>query len=280
MKLPSWWLRSAAALACVAGACAAEADADITIVPSGLRLIAPAAAADESVRAFNWSLPDWSSGTALALLVSCPKGGLIQFDGAASTLTKFADDKGTDLLAKPPASSEKRKLPTIGFSLSPKVSQDGKFCALEVCSPCLPAKGAARIRLEGVVTMLCASEKKEHVQKDVPLQKFAKFAAPNLELSVYEVGKPDVGDEPLGLTLRAYRDLDEVAEIRFFKADGTEIKSRRTGTSRMGLLGAVTVDWSYNLAEKVDAATIKLFVWSDLKKKQVPFSLDVDVGSF
>jgi hypothetical protein len=257
----------------------------LKVEATGLRLVAPAASADESLRAFGGSMADWSVGTSIALLVSCSSGGLIQFDAANSSLAKLTDDKGTDLLAKPAPTSSAPAGPrgavrSIGFSLFPRISKDGRYCAMEVSSPGLPAKGSTRIHLEGVIAMLCATEKSEHAQKGVPLQKSSKIAAQDLELTILDAGKPDTGDEPWSVTLRAYRDLDAVAEVRFFKADGTEIKSRRTGTSRMGLLGAVTVDWSFNLAEKADTATVKVFVWSNLKKRQAPFSLDVDVGSF
>ncbi|MGD0093960.1 MAG: hypothetical protein ABSE73_28965 [Planctomycetota bacterium] len=265
---------------------AAEGDGELKIEATGLRLVAPAVSADESVRAFNWSLADWSPGTAVALLITAPKGGLVQFDSANSMLIKFSDDKGTDLLARPPTSAPNQQRGTMrstgntGISLFPKVSQDGRFCAVEVNTPNLPAKGASRLRLEGVITMLCATEKTEHAQKNVPLRDSATINAPNLELIIRETGKPEMGAEPLGLTLRACRDLDEVAEIRFYKPDGSEIKSRRTGTSKMGLLGTLTVDWNYNLAELVDSATVKVFLWKDMRKTKTPFGLDIDVGSF
>jgi hypothetical protein len=265
---------------------AGESGEEIKVVATGLRLVAPPVSQDESVRAFNWSLAEWSSGTAVALLITAPRGGLVQFDSASSALTRFADDKGTDLLAQPAPTvaatppGVQRGAGNNGIGLFPKISQDGRFCAVEVNTPNLPAKGASRLRLEGAFTLLCATEKTEHAQKDVPLKAESRILAPNLELVVREVGKPELGAEPLGLTLRASRDLDEVAEIRFYRADGVEVKSRRTGTSKMALPGAVTVDWSYNLADKVDSATVKVFLWKELRKKRAPFALDVDVGSF
>ena len=242
---------------------------EVKVEVSGLRIVAPVE--DAAVRAFNWS-----PGTSVALLVKSPAGGLIQFDSKDSALSKFTDDKGNDLLAKPAKPST--FFGTIGFSLFSKISADGKACALEVNSPSVPAKGSAAIKLEGVIALLTATQKKEHVLKDVPIRDGSKVNAGNLELTIQKVGKPEWGDEPLSLAFRATKELDEVAEIRFFKADGTEIKSRSTGSSKMGVLGSMTVEWYYNLAEKADAATIKVFVWTDLQKKKVPLSLSVDVG--
>lgn len=267
MRSFSGWL-SLALLVSVAGLCAE--DSDIKVEAAGLRIVAPSA--DESMRAFNWT-----AGTTVSLLIASPKGGLIQFDGESSALTKFLDGKGNDLLAK--SANGPRGFANPGFSMFPRISADGKVCTIEVNSQNLPAKGTTQIKVEGIVTMLCATRKTEHVQGNVTLKSGTKLTGPaGLELSIENVAKPDFGDEPLGLTLRSSKKLDDIADIKFFKADGSEIKCRRTGTSKMGIFGSLTVEWNYNLAEKVDAATVKIYMWSDMQKQRVPFSLDVGVG--
>ena len=35
------------------------------------------------------------------------------------------------------------------------------------------------------------------------------------------------------------------------------------------MLGELTVEWCFNLAENVDAVTLKLNMWSDVQKKKV-----------
>ncbi|HEY3323924.1 MAG TPA: hypothetical protein VGP72_25960 [Planctomycetota bacterium] len=250
---------------------AAEGPDELNVEVGGLRVVSHTATEEKGLQGVIWS-----PGTMLVLLVNSPTGGLVQFDGKNSALAKFVDDKGNDLLAKPTA--QPLQAAPIGFNLFPKISTDGKHCAVEVCSPNVPAKGCSGVTLEGTITMLCASQKTEHIQKDVALKNGTKISAPNLELTLDNVGKPDVGDEPLGFTIRAFKELDELADIRFCKADGTEIKSRRTATSKMGILGNLTVEWNYNLAEKADVATIKLFLWSNLQKKRLPFKLNVNVG--
>ena len=246
---------------------AEEPSQEITIEANALRIKAPAPTDDESMRAMNWA-----PGTTVGLLLRDPKGGLIQFDGKDSALSKFVDDKGTDLLEKPASF-----FGNIGFGMF-RLSKDGKACVLELTSPTLPVKGCSHLKVAGLITMLCATQTKEQVQKAVPMVNGSKISIPNLELTIDRAGKPDWGEEPFGLTLRSSRELDDVAEVRFFKTDGTEIKSKRMGTSKMEILGARTVEWNYNLAERVDAATVKIFIWTDMQKKRVPFSLDVDVG--
>ena len=259
----------AAAAFCLTGF-SGEADGDLKVQANGLRVVARSTGEDETLRPF--SSP---SGTTVALLISSQKGGLIQFDAENSALSRFTDEKGNDLLAR---TELDKGAGQPGFSMFPKVSADGKYCALEVFAPGRPAKESAHLKVEGVVTMLCASEKTETPVKDVAMKNATKFSAAGLEITLDNVGKPDFGDEPFSVTLRSHSKLDNVAEIRFCKADGTEIKSHRTGSSKMAILGSLTVEWTYSLAEKVDLALIKVFVWKDMEKKKVPFKLDVDVG--
>ena len=261
------------AVAAGAGIRGKTAESDLTVEANGLRIVAKGASTstDESMRAFNWT-----PGTTVALLISAPKGGLIRFDHKHSTLSKFADAKGNDLLAKP--GGDPPFSGNIGFSSFPKIAADGKSCAIEVNSPNVPAKGSARIELAGEISVLCATQTHEEVQKNVPLVNGSKVVIPDLELTLDNVGKPEFGDAALGLTLRSTQELDEVADVKFFKLDGTEIKSKRMGMSRMELLSTRTIEWNYNLAEKADAATIKIYRWTDAQKKKVAFSLNVEAG--
>jgi hypothetical protein len=268
-----------ALLSVAAFASAGEAESDLTVEAQGLRLVAKATSNDESLRPFG-SQP----GTSVALRIASAAGGLIQFDSESSTISRFTDDKGNDLLAR--ATSKKTNVTgevvdvveLAGFGMFPKISKDGKSCALEVLAPNLPAKGCTRMKLEGVITMLCASQKNEQAIKDVAVKNGTKIAAPGLDLTLDNVGKPDFGEDPFSVTVRSHSKLDNVAEIRFFKADGSEIKSHQTGTSKMAILGSLTVEWTYSLAEKADVATVKIFSWADMQKKKVAFKLDVDVG--
>lgn len=247
------------------------ANPDLTVEVNGICIIADTK--DESLRAFDWPT---GSGTAVSLLVKSPPGGLIQFDAKNSSLSRFTDEKENDLLARP--ATAPAQLGNIGFGMFAKVSKDGTSCVIEVHSPNIPTKGCATLKLEGVISMLSAATREEHPQKNIPIKNGSKLVAPAIEMLLDHVGKPDSGDEPLGLTLRSSAELDRVAEIRFFKTDGSEIKSRRVGTSKMGLYGALIVEWNYNLSENIDSADVKITLWTDLQKKKLPFKLNVNVG--
>lgn|GEM_PF-1831278 len=262
-------------------------ETDLKLEVSALHIVSNSILNDEVARVFHGA-----PGTRVALTVSAPAGGITQFDLDSSTIAKFIDDKGNDLKARSLAPLKKGEpLAHIGFGLHPHVSMDGKHCLFDISTPNLPAKNSTTLKLEGLVTLLCATQKAENVFKAVPLAPSKEkpiIVVAKMELFVADVkagepvtdaeGKKYAPEWPISLTLRTHQDVPELAEIKFFKADGSEIKSQRAFTSRMGIFGNLTVDWTYNLAEKVDTATLKVYVWSDLVKKRVPMNLTIGVG--
>jgi hypothetical protein len=239
----------------------------------GLRIIADSidAEVDEGMRPFG-QLP----GTTIAVHVQYPKGGLIKFDMQNSTISKFIDEKGNDLLA--PRGGDVRPIGNTAFSMSPALSRDGKTCTMEISAPNIPVKSSSYIKVEGMLSMLTASEKSELSQKDVAMRNGSSITLGKHDLSIDKVGKPLLGDEPLGFTLQSQSEMNDVAEIRFYKADGSEIKSRRVSTSKTQIQGMLKIEWDYALAEKVEIATVKLVLWSNLKAVRAPFSLLLSTG--
>jgi hypothetical protein len=230
-----------------------------------------AGVAEDALRPFG-QLP----GTTVALHVTCAKGGLIKFDLQNSAIGKFIDEKGNDLLA--PREGEARQIGNTAFGLSPSFSRDGRTCALELTAPNIPAKGSAFIKIEGVISMLTASETSELVQKDVALKNGGLVTLGKHDLSIEKIGKPLLGDEPFGLTIQSQTEMSDVAEIRFLKADGSAIPARRVSTSRTQIQGMLKIEWDYALSEKVEVAGVKLLLWSNLKTLRAPFSLALTPG--
>ena len=278
--MQQWWKWMAVAMVLGIATFARAADekpSDLKVEASALRVVAPYSNADEALNAFGSRTP----GTTVTLLIASPSDRIVHFDHAASAVAKFTDDKGNDLLARAagPVPPNGEAIVPQGFSLFPLISKDGKACAVEVSAPLLPAKGSAAVKLSGSVTMLCASATKEFIQKDVPVKNGSRIETPSLKLTLEHIGKPDVGDEPLSITLRSHNNLDDVADVKFFKADGTEIKSRSIGgISKMAVLGELTVEWCFNLAENADAVTLKLNMWTDVQKKKASFDLTIGPG--
>ncbi|HLX60249.1 MAG TPA: hypothetical protein VKX17_03095 [Planctomycetota bacterium] len=219
----------------------------------------------------------WPTGTSVSLLVSSRAGEFIHFDAVDSAVAKFVDDKGTDLQARPKDAAEPA-LPAA-FGTGSKIDKDAKSCLIEFSAPGLPVKGATQLILQGTLSMLCATTKKETEVKNVPIRSGTRIAGPgNLELQIEQVGKPEFGKGAWAFLLRAQRELDDLAEVKFFRTDGTEIPSTRTTTSTLAIEGAVRVEWNYALSERVDAANVKLYTWSDAQKKRIKVDLKIDLG--
>ncbi len=221
----------------------------------------------------------WPAGTTVSVLVSSPIGELIRFDPADSTIAKFVDDKGTDLRARPKEAVE--PIPLTPFAHTPKIAADAKTCIVEIAAPGLPARGSGRVLIEGTLSMLCATEKKETVVPNVVLKNGTIIAGANkLELQIAEMNQAprDLGREAMVFVLRAERELDDVAEIKFFRPDGGEVRAARTSASTLSIQGQVKVDWSYAFPERVDVATVKIYTWTDVQKKRVKLDLTIDLG--
>ena len=222
----------------------------------------------------------WPAGTTVSLLISSTAGELLSFDAVNSTIAKFVDEKGTDLQARPKDATAEQ-VAMAGFSHLPKIDKEAKNCTLEIFGPSLPARGSGKIQLQGTISMFCATQKKETVVPNVSLRNGTRIAGPNnLELQVAEINEAprNISRDAMCFVLRAQRELDDVAELKFFRPDGSEVPATRTSMSTISIQGAVKVDWSYTLAERLDVGTVKLYTWSDVEKKKVKLDLTVDLG--
>ena len=254
-------------------AAAEDKPAELSIETAGVRVVAPFKSADVALNPFGNRI----AGTCVALLITSP-ANFIHFDASESAITKFADDKGKDLLANVAGPAPVIELLTPKGFGAPVISKEGNACAIEVNAPLLPEKGSTTLKLAGTITMVCASGKKEIVQKDVPVKDGSKIEADGLKMTFEAVGKPQFDKDPLSITLTSHDALDRVADVKFFKPDGTEIKSRSTMKQSAAVLGSLTVDWSFNLAEAADVVTVKIYLWSDLQKKKQNFELTISTG--
>lgn len=243
-----------------------------TVRALGLRLVAPATPHPVLRPPF-----DATPGTTVALLLHAPAGGMVKIDKLNSALTTFADDKGNDLTHRP-AGSPADQAGVVGLNIHAEITPDGKYCALEARAPALPATDATHIKLEGQITVIAGSKQAETEVKNVALRDGSKFTVGALELTIDETGKPEEGLEPFGLTVRAFGAMDNIATVRFFKADGTEIMARRNNVTSTAALGAHTEKWYYRFAERADVATLRVGVWTDLQKIKVPFKIQTGLG--
>jgi hypothetical protein len=253
---------------------AANETREVNVEVRGLRVVGEAYGDSmQGLRAFNWS-----KGTSLALLAVFPEGGIISFDSEASKLERFGDDKGTNLLEEPKSGESTFFQSKPGFGMMASVSEDGKACMIELDSPAVPAKGAARIDASGSLVFKCGSKKKTFTHENVAFKVGTKVEAGAVPLEVTKVGEPEWGDDPLQITLKATQDMSKVAAIAFFDGNGNAIESSDAGWTSMRSFNVVSIEKSFNLKKKVDSATIAVTYWVDMRDEEIPFKVTASLG--
>ncbi len=243
----------------------AQEIAKATVQVGGIRIVGAGYGGEENdeLRAFNWQ-----QGTTLAILVSVPQGGLIEFDDDASTVNKFVDDKGTDLK---PAKGRWQRGVFGGFT---RVSKDGKAAMIEIGGGAVPVAGAKEIHVSGTLVFKAGSKKETFTHKDVPVKIGSKISAGKVAFEVSKMGKPEWGDAAFEITLRTEQPITEIAGIAFMDARGNVIESDQAGKSWGGKASTLT----YNLAQKVDTVTVAITFRMDLREEKVPFDVKAGVG--
>ncbi|GJM23695.1 MAG: hypothetical protein DHS20C16_01100 [Phycisphaerae bacterium] len=239
-----------------------------SVSPYGLRVVAkPVGGDNDMMRAFNSF-----EGTSIAMLVQQPAGGLISFDSDASKIESFTDDKGKDLLK----SSSDFGMPAL--PMSPDISDGGKEVIIEVNGGQTPTKGATSLKVKGKLVFKAATQKKSYTHKNLEIKADATIEAGPIPLTIGSAGKPEWGEEPLEIVLKAKKRLDEVASIKFLDADGKEIESNESGSMTMAFGEDVSVERSYALGKKVDKVTVEISYWTDMKALEIPVDLTVSLG--
>src|SRR5688500_8353382 len=98
----------------------------------------------------------------------------------------------------------------------------GKHCIFDISTPNLPANSSTSLKREGLVTLLCATQKAENVFQSVPLAPSKEkpiIVVAKMELFVADVknaepvtdaeGKKYAPEWPISLTLRTHQDVHE-----------------------------------------------------------------------
>ena len=243
-----------------------------TVEVSGVRIVGEGYGKTRhgsELRAFNWS-----PGTAVAVLVKNPGGGLLELDRKASKLKKLADDKGTDLLK----TSKSSAFGARGFGMGSRISKDGKACMAELVSSGIPAKGAKEIVASGTMVFRFATQKKTFTHKNVALKPGTKVKAGAIAFEITKAGKPRWGDAALEIPLKTNTDISGIAGITFLDAAGKGIPSQEAGGSTMKMGKLITVEKGFQFKKKVTVATIAIDYWMDMKTLKIPFDVKATIG--
>jgi hypothetical protein len=263
-------------------ATSSAAAATVAVQVLGLRLVAPSPNAaggadrggdgkDEEVdKPAFFATP----GTALVLVCRPPEGGVIALDTDASTIAVFRDDRGNSLLAS--ASKRGRaESPIGGF---PVIAGDGSAVRFEVEGSQLPAADATAIAVEGSLRLRLASGKTSHQHDGATLAVQQPISAGPIAGKVTKVGAPEWGDAKLQVELTFPMALEQLAGVRFLTPEGKAIKASQSSSMRMGIGAKTTTTMTFDLAAKVERATVVFDVWTDLREVDVPFAVSTGLG--
>lgn len=213
-------------------------------------------------------------GTTLVLVCRPPEGGVIGLDVNASTVAMFRDDRGNSLLGGV-AKRGRAKSPIGNFSV---VAGDGSAVRFELEGSQLPTADATAIEVEGSLRLRLASGKASHQHDGAILAVQQPISAGPIAGKVTKVGAPEWGDAKLQVELTFPMALEQLAGVRFLTPEGKAIKASQSSSMRMGIGAKTTSKLTFDLAEKVERATVVFDVWTDQREVDVPFAVSTGLG--
>ncbi len=211
-------------------------------------------------------------GTRLMMYLEKPGQVFIGVERDACKFELFTDDKGTDLFG--PLGHAPDADDWLG-AFGPKISENGKYCCLEVQAPGLPAKDATKIRFSGTLMLNCGSAPKTVEQKNVPLKKGSKITVGPVQFDISSV-KPD--GNGLIVDLHARKSLERIIKFAFFDAAGKPIGGTRDSMESSYMLGIYNITETYKLSRKVPSMTVKISYFDKVENIAVPVQAETGLG--
>jgi hypothetical protein len=223
-------------------------------------------------------VPNYGLPVRIGILATLPESGIVRLEEKKSKVTKFSDDKGTDLLQKKAKSKDDFFGDPGPIGAFPKVGKDLKTCYLEIQSQTVPASGAKSLTLEGTLLFMTGKGQDVDKQEIKEPKRGATFKIGTASFRIDDVGKPKFGDAPFQVILSS-KEGARVVKVRFLDADGKEIESSSpgSGTSSFGD-SEPTYSWTYDLKREVKSFTVEATLWKQVATVEVPLKLTVTLG--
>ena len=241
---------------------------------------------------------DFRERTCVTLLVQMPDHLIVALDDEASKLTRFSDDKNTDLLQKKEAAprtggiegnlmGSTTNMTTMVRDMGPTPIQARmmgmhgtaqKKVLIDCSAPNRPASGTQTIALEGQIVLQCGQGTKTTEHKNIPLDGSGKFETGGITVAVKKENRPPFGgfgsEMKMQIAFTSNKPLDNIVSYEFLDAQGNEIEWQQSGWMGMGQ----TQTRYFNLAEEVDSLTIQLEEYEKIETITLPVSLKVGLG--
>ena len=232
-------------------------------------------------------------GTRITLLVQVSDYSIVALDEEASRLTRFSDDKNTDLLKTDSGTggimgnlmggmmgNMEPNQPPIQARMMRNTT--GKQIFIDCSAPNCPAPGTQTITLEGRIILQCGQGVKMTEHKNVPLDGSGKFTAGGVSVAIKKEESGGFGNTfggmgqemKMRISFTSNKPLDGVISYTFLDTNGNEIEWQDGGW--MGTNQTHTEYFS--LAEEVDSLTIQLEEYETIETITLPVSLKVGLG--
>jgi hypothetical protein len=202
-----------------------------------------------------------TSGTALSVKVSCPGKQVLGVD-SASSVSEFADDKGTSLL--------KGGLIKPTFSNYPIVATDRASLVVSVQSTVPPGKGAARLHLKGDLVLRCGLQEKATEEKEVEFKGKAEAKLGDFTLKVTQ--EKGFGGGGASFTLTAPRPVLKSVTVK--DAAGKAVEVMTLGSFGFGK----TWTYTFSLRKPLKQGKVTVSFFAKEEKLTVPVDLSVGLG--
>ncbi len=209
-------------------------------------------------------------GTHIAVVVTVPKGGIIQLDRDKSKVESFQDSTGKDIYEKPKLGS--------AYGMMPTISKDKRKILFSVSTGKLPAKGAKSVHLEGSVVLEVATTTSKDARKGVKLAVGASFKAGPYAFEITTAERSELFDGKFQVQLESKQDLDAIVAVRFRDSKGAELDSESGGSGRMSVGKSTTWTRTYRLDKRARKATVEIEYWKDMKTVELPYAVQAGVG--
>ena len=268
IRLSSVWPWALAAVFVLAGAVAVVAESGHRVDVRGVRISADGYGGDHkqgTLRPFNRD-----RGTALACVLVLSEGGIIGFDKDRCRVNELVDNRGRKLMD--PAARI-----GSGIGSSHVISRDDKAVLFEIHGEKLPGKKATAIKASGVVTVKTARKQENAKVYGLALKSGAEFEAGGMHFSVSRVEAPEWAAGNVNVTFRLNRHPSKIVSLKFKDKD-KPVRSSLISSGRSKINDRVTYDRTYSLAEEIDKVNIDIVFWSEVKTRNLPFSVKAGLG--
>ena len=220
-------------------------------------------------------------GTTLGLSIEEPQQWILSLETKACKITKFRDDRDTDL-APAKGAVDGGNLPfnaqngPENCTLSGEIDPAGHRATVTVHSPQFPAGGANRLWLDADLVMRYGYGEKTIEQKNVNLKIDTITVGPSPLVVMTQEPIDGMGQDNGTQVILFHqgpiqRDIKNVA---FIGPDGTEIQTRGSGSGRSGSVFQA----HYFLTRKVQTCTVRLTLPERIETVTLSVSIDTGVG--